>query len=721
MSEFNKKPVDEKKKSGGWPNGGPVTPAQEAGQTTGTPTNSQITAPVTPIRDMMVGGAAPAGPMGGMPAPNLPERGMMRDNMRAGGTSESMIDRAMDSMGGRPITRRITKEKLLEANRVLKRYQAGKKRLERRLKEDEKWWRGHAWDTMAERGNELDPKRPTKWLVNVIMGKHADMMEAYPEPVILPREQNDEPEAKQLTSILPVILEQNHFEDVYSMQAWEKNKHGTAAYAVYWDSSKLHGLGDVAIQGIDLINLFWEPGISDIQQSENVFLLSAQDRDQLKRKYPQLRDKDLSMDFSLAEYETEDKKRQTERAIVVDWYYHTYEQGQKILHYCKYCGTEVIYASEDDPAMQGRGWYDDGDFPFVLDVLFPQKNSPAGWGYIDLGRDAQEDIDLLDYAININARAGAIPRYFRKSDSAINLQEYMDFTNPIVNVEGGLGEADMLPIQHMPLDGIYVQHLNNKIEELKQTCGNQDVTNGITSGVTAASGIAAQMEAAGRTSRDGNKGTYRAYSKILEMVIERIRQFYDVPRTFRITGEGEGYHFTQFDNSGLVMQPNAPIAGQEMGWRKPVFDIQVSAQKQNAYSKMAQNELALQLLNAGVFNPQLADQSMMLLSMMDFNKKDELEQKVQQNSLLMQSLAMFQQMALQLASQVNPAMADQMANVILGGQNMQQLGSGAMPAQQMGGNGAPVQGGALNGEPGTINAAHMVKARERAANASQPT
>jgi len=111
----------------------------------------------------------------------------------------------------------------------------------------------------------------------------------------------------------------------------------------------------------------------------------------------------------------------------------------------------------------------------------------------------------------------------------------------------------------------------------------------------------------------------------------------------------------------------------------------------------------------------------MLLSMMDFNKKDELEQKVQQNSLLMQSLAMFQQMALQLASQVNPAMADQMANVILGGQNMQQLGSGAMPAQQMGGNGAPVQGGALNGEPGTINAAHMVKARERAANASQPT
>ena len=84
-------------------------------------------------------------------------------------------------------------------------------------------------------------------------------------------------------------------------------------------------------------------------------------------------------------------------------------------------------------------------------------------------------------------------------------------------------------------------------------------------------------------------------------------------------------------------------------------------------------------------------------------------------------VAMFQQMALQLAQQLNPAMAEQMAQVILGGQNMQQLGSGAMPAQPIAGNNVPRQGGAINGEPGTINAAHMVKARERAANASQPT
>lgn len=560
---------------------------------------------------------------------------------------------------------KMTRERILKAQQLLKRYKAGKARLESRLVADEKWWKGHAWDTMPEQGNPALPKRGTKWLVNVIMGKHSDMMDAYPEPVILPREEGDQQQAVLLTSILPVVLEQNRFEEVYSQQAWEKNKHGTGAYAVYWDSEKWNGLGDVTVCGVEMTNLFWEPGVEDIQKSRHVFLVSVQDREALERRYPQLKNANLQSDFSLPQYRTEAGVSRGDKALVVDWYYHTYEDGKKLLQYCKFVGDQSLYASEDDPALAGRGWYDDGEYPFVLDVLFPQKESPAGWGYIDLGRDTQEEIDLLNEAISVNARAGAIPRYFRRRDSAINLDQFLDFTNPIIEVEGGLSETDMVPVQHYPLDNVYVQYLNGKIEELKQTCGNHDVSNGITSGVTAASGIAAQMEAAGRTSRDGNRGTYRAYSKILEKVIERIRQFYDVPRTFRIAGETAAYEFVQFDNSGLALQPNPPLAGLDMGWRKPVFDIQVAAQKQNAYSKMAQNELALQLLGAGVFNPEFSEQSAMLLSMMDFNRKDELLRSVQQVGLARQMLAMWQQMALELAQHYEPDTAERMAMAVM--------------------------------------------------------
>ena len=613
--------------------------------------------------------------------------------------------------------KKMTVERIREANEALKKYKDAKARYEQRLVADEKWWRGHAWDTMMEQGNPAAPKRSTKWLVNVILGKHADLMDAFPEPVILPREQGDEGEARKLTSILPVILEQNHFEDVYSDQAWEKAKHGTGAYAVYWDSGKLNGLGDISICGIDMINLFWEPGITDIQKSEHVFLVSAQDQKQLKQRYPELADKNLGSDMSLKAYETEGKATRTDKALVVDWYYHTYEGGQKTLQYCKYVGNNILYASEDDPAMQGKGWYADGDYPFVLDVLYPQKESPAGWGYIDLGRETQEEIDLLSYAIQINARAGAIPRYFRKNDSAINLEQFMDFTCPVIEVEGGLGETDMLPVQHYTLDGTYVNILDRKIEELKQTCGNQDVTNGVTSGVTAASGIAALQESAGRLSRDGNRSAYRAYSQILEMVIERIRQFYDVQRTFRIMGEQGAYEYVMMDNSGLMMQPNQPVGGMDMGWRKPVFDIEVSAQKQNSYTKMAQNELALQLLNAGVFNPQLADQSLMLLKMMDFKDKDTLMQDIQQFQTMQQQLMQWRQLAYQLALKADPALAQQMAADAAAEQQGENVTSSVSASADT----FPSRG-RLNGEgiPGTADAAHMVKARETVRGATMP-
>lgn len=599
---------------------------------------------------------------------------------------------------------RMNQDRIRQAIHTLQEYKSGKARLEKRLVANEKWWEGRAWNLMEEQGNGQEPKRPTMWLFNTIMGKHADMMEAYPEPVILPREQGDEEEARKLTSILPVVLEQNHFEETYSLQAWEKNKHGTGVYAVYWDNTLHNGLGDISIVGIDLINLYWEPGIDDIEKSQNIFHVTKEDAKLLKEKYPQLEGKNLDSVFSVEKYETESQKQNNGDTLVVDWYYHTYEHGQKMLHYCKFCGLEVLYSSEDDETLQGRGWYDDGEYPFVFDRLFPKKGTPVGKGYIDLGRNAQEEIDLLNYAVQINARAGAIPRWLISNDANVNEKEWLDFTKPFVHVEGGtVNETNCMPMAVNPLNGNYLSVLNNKIEELKQVTGNQDVTNGITSGVTAASGIAAQMEAAGRSSRDGNKGTYRAYSRILEKVIERIRQFYDMPRQFRILGANGQMQFTSYDNSGLQMQPQEEIGGMDMGLRKPLFDIQVSAQKQNPYSKMANNELALQLLNAGVFTPQMADQSTLLLSMMDFSKKDDVLRKIQSMSQTMQQLAMWQQMAMGLAQKYEPETAEQMAQSVL------QQQQGTMTAG----------GGQEISLEGSREDKRMQAARERSRNASQ--
>ena len=148
-----------------------------------------------------------------------------------------------------------------------------------------------------------------------------------------------------------------------------------------------------------------------------------------------------------------------------------------------------------------------------------------------------------------------------------------------------------------------------------------------------------------------------------------------------------------------------------MGWRKPVFDIKVSAQKENAYTKMAQNELALGLLRAGVFSPQLADQSELLLSMMDFRKKDELLLKIQENSAARRETALWQRMALELASRYEPETAEKMARGILEPSGAGTNGKAYVPAGD---------GSALSGRLGAGDAKHMTRAKERSRTVSQP-
>ena len=76
--------------------------------------------------------------------------------------------------------------------------------------------------------------------------------------------------------------------------------------------------------------------------------------------------------------------------------------------------------------------------------------------------------------------------------------------------------------------------------------------------------------------------------------------------------------------------------GKYMGGHKPIYDISVGAEKASPYSRVAQNEFAKELFQLGVFNPQLADQTLGMLKMMDFDQKEEIIQSVSENQTLLQ-------------------------------------------------------------------------------------
>lgn len=596
-----------------------------------------------------------------------------------------------DTASGLTTRKSIGEEQARKAMDTLQKYRQGKSALEARVIASEDWWRMRSWQRI-QKGNQEDDKWTSAWLFNVIMGKHADAIAAYPAPAIRPREQDDREEAAKLSSVLPVILEQNDFEEVYSDSQWTKLKQGTLIWHVKWDSSKLNGLGDISVQPVDILSFFWEPGVRDLQKSKNIFLTEMVDNDLLVEKYPELRGKLNSNPQIQQKYNTDDVINFDNKSMVVDWYYKKYQNGRQVLHFAKLVGDTILQSTENDteqkydtltlpdgsivqqPAgrpMAETGLYDDGEYPFVVDALFPVEGSIAGYGYIDVGKSTQEQIDRMNQAIVKNAIMATTPRWFKRSDGSVNEQEFADWTKPFVHVDGNLGQDSLVPIQVNMLNSNYIAILQNKIEELKWTTGNTDVNNGATnSGVTAASAIAALQEASGRSSKDSTKSAYRAYARMIRMVIERIRQFYDLPRQFRIIGQRGAEQFVQYSNQGLQPQTLYGANGQPDGLRKPVFDIEVSAQKASDYTSMAQNELALQFFQLGFFNPQMVDQALSTLDMMDFDGKDSIIQKIQENADLQQRLVEWQQLALALADRYDSVMGEGLAQQILqeGGQ-----------------------------------------------------
>ena len=614
-------------------------------------------------------------------------------------------------------------ERLHKLTSILLDYMAGKANLDKRIISNEQWWKLRHWDEIRRPNEKKQEIEPTSaWLFNSVANKHADAMDNYPTPNILPREANDKREAEILSSIVPVILEQCEFERSYS-DSWEsKLKNGTGGYVVLWDSEKHNGLGDILVEKIDLLNLYWEPGITNIQKSKYVFFITLKDNEELEDTYPELIGKLGGKTLAVKEYIYDDTVDTTNKSVVIDCYYKTIVDGNTTLHYVKYVGDTVLYATENDDKLRERGLYDHGKYPFILDPLFKLEGTPAGLGYIDIGKNCQEYIDRLDQNIIKNSDANSRTRAVASDSAGINMEQFADLSVDIIQATGSLDENHFKFIKPPSLDGSVINVKNNKIEELKEVTGNRDVaTGGTTSGVTAASAIAAMQEASSKLSRDAIKSSYRVYRELVVMIIELIRQFYDVSRCFRITGDTDvdaenDYQYVQYSNAGIVPQMQGGIEfNVDVGYRIPLFDVNVTAEKQSPYTKMAQNELALQFFKNGFFNPEMADQVLSCLKMMDSDGKNEIIRDISRNANLYKQYIARTQMTLALAQRLDAYegtnLAEQIASEI-NGTPPPPLVQGNMIGQA---EENPQLGGDVGKEPATTK-----KARERVAESTAP-
>lgn len=628
----------------------------------------------------------------------------------------------------------------------LDKYIQGKYSIDAKATDNQEWWRLRHMDFSPDAEDE-DRRTNSAWAVNSIFNKHADIMDSFPKPNILPREEDDEAEAKALTSVIPAVLEQNDYEQVYRQMAWDICVDGAAITGVFWDSTKHDGLGDIAISNIDIHNLFWKPGIQDIQESDKVFYISLMDTDVARARYPKYKDKiGPNVSGKITQYIHDDNYDTSHLVEVIDMYYkktemrpvnlegideegnttlvHLYDVPRTILHYACIIGDQVVFCSENEKGYED-GFYKHGQFPFVIRRLFPVKDTPWGFGYLDIMKNAQKDIDKLDQAVIENAMAKARPRWWVKKNANINVDDFANWDKRILEVgSGDLSEAvRLMDVQDVPSGAI--THLSNKIEELKETSGNRDFSQGSTqSGVTAASAIAALQEAGSKLSRDVNKELYRGSREEYFLVIELIRQFYAEPRDFRIDNDYGGYRFLRFSNANIVEEDIPVGPNGEIRHRRPMFDISVTAEKQSPFSRAAQNETAKELYAMGLFAPENDIPALECLDMMDFEGKDKVVQQIQENGIrirmmdtamqLITALAMqddrIAQMAMQAGLLSPEGMADMKTDQIMASQSQ---------PQERAKQGAPEERVAREAMTGGDNS-QAAKTRVRVANAATP-
>lgn len=566
-----------------------------------------------------------------------------------------------------PTEPHFTPDKVSEVLQILHEYKDGKTTVDMKATENQEWWRLRHWNVIQGKteAGKAKVEVGSAWAVNSILNKHADFMDSFPKANVLAREADDEEEAQILSKILPAIEEHTDAEQVYNTAGYDFLIDGTAITAVMWDPMAHDGMGDIKKTNVDIHNVFWQPGIEDIQQSKYFFDVSVADVNDVKLQYPDIAEKiGGGKQGFITEYIHDDNINHQNDIEIINCYYKKLEMRpvlinidpqtvaqhlvpREILHMAIIIGDQCVFCSEDNPEYQD-GFYKHGKYPYVFRKCFPVKDSPCGFGYLDIMKYPQRDIDKLDQAIMKNTMMKAKPRWWVKKNADINKEAFADWNEEIVEVgSGDLGSA----VQQMDVDtlpAIVETHLEAKIDELKEISGNRDFSQGSTaSGVTAASAIAALQEAGSKLSRDINKAMYRGSREEYYLEIELIRQFYTEPRTFRIDDGSGRYEYMDYSNVNIAPQDITTPEGTRH--KKSIFDLEVSAEKQSPFSRASQNETAKELYQMGLFAPDNATSALVCLDMMEFEGKEKIKQQIQQNDTFMQQFQQMQQLIIQLS------------------------------------------------------------------------
>lgn len=485
-------------------------------------------------------------------------------------------------------------------------YRSDKETLIQRIKDNERFYRrSYSYLTHSLEHNMYCD---TPLIFSSIENTVADSVENFPSPNILERDPDGSDVADCLSKIVPVVLEQSDFKRVYKENMRNKLKYGTAIYGLFYNERS----NDIDVRALDILDVYVDMHIQDIQDSEFLFIVAAIDNDILRDTYPLYAD--LFTGDAVIETLTDDYQLKN-RTEIIDCYY---KKTDGTLHMFKLCKNTIISATEDTEGYE-FGLYDHGLYPVIFDVLYSVEHCPFGFGMIDISKATQIEINKLDRAITENIMCNSKPRFLSKRNGGIDEDEFKDFERNIVHYEGDT--QSIVPFNGTAINEYFLSHRETKKDELKELLANRDFQQGSTSGgVTAASAIQTLQDAGEKRARSLIDDSYDCYKAIVKMMIELFRQFYSNIRTFRVTDDFGQKDFANFDRSMLFDSSSNPM----------YFDIDVIPQRENPYTREKINNTILTFWQSGVFLPQNLQIAVIALKNMHFEGKEKLISDLQE-------------------------------------------------------------------------------------------
>ena len=485
-----------------------------------------------------------------------------------------------------------------------------------RLNENEQLYQARHWENMSTTDTENENEPVTPIIMSTVENLKADMADNFPQAIIRP----EAPEDQQVAEVIGALIRQNHdaanYREEYMKSCHDMLVGGWCCEEVGYDPELNHGLGGAYIRNVDNHTVLVDPQVVDIQLGRAIFKMSPVTVEWLNQRYPSLAGEFQADSFTL-EKDHELTYDSNKTILLIEVWFKQFipegtdgKEGHWVVHMAHIAGGQLLDDSRDE---RPDGYFQLGDYPFVITTLYRRKNSPLGYGIPDYFGQSQQDSDRLDSVVMKNAAMAARNKILNTESSGFDSEDLADWSK---NVHEGDNLNGVTWFANPPLPNYILSQGDVIRSRVKEESGSNDFSRGnTTSGVTAASSIMALQEMANKRVRMVCMQKMEAYKQAVRYEIEMEREFNTLPRQLTLTIDGQQVQ-AEFQSSIMERQTalgnNVPIE----------FMVSIKVEKENRWATTAQNELVLQMVQLGIIQPAQA------VELMEFEGKESLLNKV---------------------------------------------------------------------------------------------